>query len=162
MKDANLEDELKTFKNHSEGNKALATSSSIPVGNCEHCGRPGHSKDNCFHNPHGLNYRRRTIRAPQALHLRTNKSRDLSGYVENRGRFSSFVTVCLRKRSKLRKNSEMRRYSESGATDHMCSDVRSFKAWRLVLEGMTVSVGDGKTLQSKSRGTITGRISGNN
>ncbi|MEM9078955.1 MAG: DUF4219 domain-containing protein [Bacteroidota bacterium] len=30
----------------------------IPHGNCQHCGRPGHQKDNCFHNPHCAAYKR--------------------------------------------------------------------------------------------------------
>lgn len=29
-----------------------------PRGNCQHCGRQGHQKDNCFHNPHCSAYER--------------------------------------------------------------------------------------------------------
>ena len=44
-----------SHSSESHGTKALATTREGD--SCTHCGRPGHVKDTCYHNPAGKNYR---------------------------------------------------------------------------------------------------------
>ena len=141
-------DESTTSNSDEQDAKAFAASKD----SCEHCGRKGHAKPDCFHNPASKNYRKSGMFPKNGKKYGNNKSRKATG----KSVYTTFVATCLRADRKNRPALKKKWYIDSGASSHMSNDKSMFSALNTNHSHPDVDVGDGKSVKVCGIGRIRG------
>ena len=118
---------------------------------CDHCGRPGHTKEKCFHNPRGQAYKPnyRSSRRNQAdttpKEENSDKGSEKAMVVSATSMEDAFASVIFKNKW----------IADSGCTSHFCNKRESFFEFEK-RSFEPVSIGDGKMVEVKGIGKVRG------
>lgn len=143
---------------HQEDSKAALASTCHGDKKCTHCGREGHLKTECFHNPESKIYRpKRHLRQRQNTgdssnnQNRTYQDQVGTGYI-------TFIVKSLTTKPDSASSLEEKRFMDSEATSHMSNKACYFLSLDKEKGVPPVSIGDGNSTAVSGVGTILENI----
>ena len=156
MVELSLQNDAEDARLGTESHKALSSTEHQLTDSkqCSHCGRSGHVKDECFHNPHGRNYRTSRPRQDGNKTGRMQEGKNKNKVKSGKGAYTTFVTKFIGAVSEKQHKASHKWIIDSGASVHMCNDRSLFHSFRKFNKEGAVSVGNGEVVTTVGVGTV--------
>lgn len=131
---------------------------------CFHCGRKGHLKSECFHNPESPMYKPNTSqhrsKSGKKKFVRgkdrkmASTERKISNGHHTGNGYVTFIAQCLASHPEKLETVKKSWFIDSGATSHMTNDKSFFPDLKILANMPSVSVGNGDSAAVHGTGTV--------